>query len=692
MWKIFQCSSSIQNTIKRSLLFTQNSILKSYSPQVIRYHSTKQLSNKPVSKCTYTFSTLTKIGFTFTCGTLLKVTLSNNKTVLCKPATTRLEGYRTLDDRNLKFDWKKLWKYIEPHIWYLVAAILGALAVAILNIQIPQIMGGVVNVVARFSDSHDSEHFLKEMKKPALKLVSMYIAQSAFTFFYINMLSHLGERVAYNMKTDLFASILKQDIAFFDQQRTGEIVNRLTSDIQDFKSSFKQVVSGGLRASTQIIGCSISLIVISPQMTFITLLCVPAVIVLGSAVGSVLRQTSRRAQAQVEKSTAVADEAISNIRTVRAFAMEDQELELFKKEAKLAMVLNEELGFGIGLFQAGTNMFLNSIVLATLYMGGYLLSTNQLSAGQLMAYLMATQTIQRSLAQISLLFGTVVRGVAAGARVFQYLDMQPTMNLKGGQIIPSFYLKGNIEFRNVTFAYPARPQHTVLKNFNLKVEAGKTVAIVGASGNGKSTVVALLERFYDTNDGQIILDGKNIAVLDPSWLRQRVFGYISQEPILFATTVMENIRYGQPDATDEEVKKAAELANAHDFITNFPNGYNTLVGERGTTLSGGQKQRIAIARALLKNPIVLILDEATSALDTESEKVVQAALEKAGAGRTVLVIAHRLSTIENADLIVVLDKGNIVEMGTHEELKEKKGLYWSLNYQQQPETPPIPAG
>ncbi|RZC33305.1 ATP-binding cassette sub-family B member 8, mitochondrial, partial [Asbolus verrucosus] len=390
----------------------------------------------------------------------------------------------------------------------------------------------------------------------------------------------------------------------------------------------------------------------------------------------------------VEKTTAVADEAVSNIRTVRAFAMEDQEQELFVAETELAMLLNENLGFGIGWFQAGTNIFLNGMVLITLYMGGYLLSTDKLSPGQLMAYLMASQTIQRSLGQISLLFGSVIRGLASGSRVFEYMNLQPTMPLRGGKTISEFDLKGDIEFTNVTFSYPTRRQQCILKDFNLKVPAGKTLAIVGASGNGKSTVVALIERFYDVNCGEITLDGHDIKTLDPSWLRQRALGLISQEPILFGTSVMENIRYGRPESTDEEVKEAAKLANAHDFICSFPRGYDTLVGERGTTLSGGQKQRIAIARALLKNPAVLLLDEATSALDTESEKIVQNALDKARKGRTVIVIAHRLSTIQNADIIVVLHKGKIVEMGTHEELTKMHGYYWTLTYQQQE----VPAG
>ncbi|XP_023016655.2 mitochondrial potassium channel ATP-binding subunit isoform X1 [Leptinotarsa decemlineata] len=644
----------------------------------------KNAQNKTPTKfnVTHTVPKLAKIGISLTTAVAIGL-VTNRRHVFCASNKTRMVGYEKHLERNLKFDWSRFWAYLKPNLLYLLAAVAGALAVAIMNIQIPQIMGGVINVLAKFSESKDTDLFMSEMKSPAIRLISMYVAQSACTFFYIYMLSNLGEKIAFKLKTDLFSSIMHQDVAFFDQQRTGEIINRLTSDVQDFKSSFKQTVSGGLRAITQILGCAVSLVMISPEMTFVTLLCVPTVVGIGTIFGSLLRSTSRKAQAQVEKTTAVAEEAVSNIRTVRAFAMEDQEQELFTSEAQQAMELNQSLGFGIGLFQAGTNMFINGMVLSTLYMGGYLLSTNKLSAGEVMAYLMASQTIQRSLGQISLLFGSVVRGVAAGARIFEFINLEPTMALKGGEIIPDNLLKGDIVFKNVCFAYPTRKEQVILQDFNLTVPSGKTIAIVGASGNGKSTIVALLERFYDVNEGSITLDGNNIKNLDPSWLRNRALGLISQEPILFGTSIMENIRYGKPSATDEEVRQAASLANADDFVSNFPRGYNTLVGERGVTLSGGQKQRIAIARALLKNPSVLLLDEATSALDTESEKIVQVALERARSGRTVIVIAHRLSTIRNADLIVVLNKGKIVEMGTHEQLTKLGGYYWSLAYQQQ---------
>ncbi|GLV43523.1 uncharacterized protein CBL_04065 [Carabus blaptoides fortunei] len=620
MWKIFHHSSHVNSLFRQAAIskpwFVQPN--QSFNRTLLRSQFNKSLHCQPNTvKPVYTFSNLAKIGLGLASGTLVK--LSYHRWILCQEKSTRLAGYRIYSAKNLKFDWRKFWAYLWPHIWYFIAAIAGALVVALLNIQIPQVMGEVINVVAKF---HESTKFLEEIKLPALRLSAMYVAQSLFTFCYIYLLSIIGENVACHMKTDLFNSIMKQDITFFDQHRSGEIMNRLTTDIQNFKSSFKQCVSQGLRSGAQIVGCGISLIIISPQMTFVTLLCVPSVIGIGTVVGAFLRKLSKRSQDQVEKAIAVADEAVSNVRTVRAFAMENQEYSLYW-------------------------------TISSWYK--FILKWNDFNN---------------------------VRGLTSGARVFEYINLKPGMTLHGAGTIPYHSLKGNIEFENVTFSYPTRPETVILKDFNLMIPAGKTVAIVGSSGNGKSTVVALLERFYDINNGTIKLDGEDIEFLDPSWLRGRVLGLISQEPVLFGTTVRENIRYGRPDASDFEVEEAARLANAHDFIRGFPMGYDTMVGERGTSLSGGQKQRIAIARALLKNPAVLILDEATSALDTESEKVVQSALENARKGRTVLVIAHRLSTIQNADIIVVLNKGVIIETGTHDSLIRLKGHYWSLIQQQ----------
>nr|XP_003704861.1 PREDICTED: ATP-binding cassette sub-family B member 8, mitochondrial [Megachile rotundata] len=657
------------------------------------FNITKRKFNNSTKEPTTTNSTskilpsILKFGFS-SLGGIATVCLLKSHNSIVEGKTLKLPREVDHDNEELSFKWKKFLGYLYPYFWQLLVALSSALVVALLNIWIPQGIGNIINVLTQLYQSKEDgtvQSILTQLTEPAFAMARLYLAQAFFTFVYIYTLSHVGERIAMNLRQDLFKSIIMQDITFFDKNRSGEIVSRLTTDIQDFKSTFKICISQGLRSFTQIIGCVVSVIVISPQLTCAMVLSMSSIVLVGTVIGRSLRKLSAEAQNQVAKSTAVCEEAIQNIRTVKAFSAEEKEIEMFSEEVKLSSQLYEKLGFGIGLFQGGTNLFLNGILLCTLYFGGHLLSTNQLSAGDLMAFLMATQTIQRSLAQLSQLFGTYVRGISAGARVFEYLDMPPSPMMVNGEVITDRSLAGNITFKNVKFSYPTRPDHIILSDFNLNIPAGKTVAIVGSSGNGKSTIAALLERFYDVNDGSITIDGKDLRSLNAGYLRGNVLGYIDQEPILFATSIMENIRYGNPDATNDDIVQAAKEANAHEFIMKFPNKYETQVGERGTQLSGGQKQRIAIARALLKRPSILILDEATSALDYESERIVQKALENVVHGRTVLVIAHRLSTIKNADMIVVLQRGAIAEMGTHADLIKKKGLYYTLVNEQERE-------
>ncbi|XP_064431796.1 mitochondrial potassium channel ATP-binding subunit isoform X2 [Mirounga angustirostris] len=459
---------------------------------------------------------------------------------------------------------------------------------------------------------------------------------------------------------------------------TGQLVSRLTTDVQEFKSSFKLVISQGLRSCTQVAGCLVSLSMLSPRLTLLLMVATPTLMGVGTLMGSALRKLSRQCQEQVARATGVADEALGNVRTVRAFAMEHREEERYGAELEESRCKAEELGQGIALFQGLSNIAFNCMVLGTLFIGGSLVAGQQLTGGDLMSFLVASQTVQRSMANLSVLFGQVVRGLSAGGRVFEYMTLSPCIPLSGGCSVPREHLRGAITFHNVCFSYPSRPSFQVLRDFTLTLPPGKIVALVGQSGGGKTTVASLLERFYDPTAGVVTLDGRDLRTLDPSWLRGQVIGFISQEPVLFGTTIMENIRFGKLGATDEEVYAAAREANAHEFITSFPEGYNTIVGERGATLSGGQKQRLAIARALIKQPAVLILDEATSALDSESERVVQEALDRASAGRTVLVIAHRLSTVRGAHHIVVMAHGRVCEVGTHEELLKKGGLYAEL--------------
>lgn len=492
-----------------------------------------------------------------------------------------------------------------------------------------------------------------------------------------------------DLRVKLFEHLLSFDLNFYDLQRTGELSDTLNCHIQEFKSSFKMSVIQGLKSFSQISGCLASMYLVSPKMTLIMLTALPVFITIGSIFGAILRHVSLQAQEQGSLAAVLADEALQNIRTVKSFAMEETEKNLYRLEVEKTRLLNEKLGIGIALFQSATSIFLNGLVLAVLYGGGKMIMNEELSPGELISFLTSSQLIQKSLAQLSLVFGNGIRAWTSCARLMSFLKMEPT-NLNGTVKIPFHSLLGEINFRNVSFSYPSRPDQVVIDKMNLKIEAGKTIAICGSSGSGKSTVALLMKRLYEPQEGEVTLDGVNLKTIDPNWLRKSVIGVISQEPILFATTIKENIRYGRPEATDEDVKHAAELANA-SFIGEFPNGYETLVGERGITLSGGQKQRIAIARALLKDPPILILDEATSALDSESERKVQEALDLVMANKTVIIIAHRLSTIRNADFLYVLRDGIVVEKGTHSELLERRGHYYDLFRTQssQPETSPV---
>lgn len=589
-------------------------------------------------------------------------------------------------DVETRFNWKLFWQFLRPHLLVLGAAIVLALGAALVNVQIPLLLGQLVEIVAKYTRDHMG-NFLKESRNLSTYLLILYGLQGLLTFGYLVLLSRIGERMALDMRRALFSNLLRQDIAFFDAKKTGQLVSRLTTDVQEFKSAFKLVISQGLRSCTQVVGCLVSLSMLSTRLTLLLMVAMPSLMGVGTLMGSALRKLSRQCQEQVARATGVADEALGNVRTVRAFAMEHREEERYGAELEGSRCKAEALGRGIALFQGLSNIAFNCMVLGTLFIGGSLVAGQQLTGGDLMSFLVASQTVQRSMANLSVLFGQVVRGLSAGARVFEYMTLSPCIPLSGGCCVPREQLRGSITFHNVSFSYPCRPGFPVLKDFTLTLPPGRIVALVGQSGGGKTTVASLLERFYDPVAGRVTLDGRDLRTLDPSWLRSQVIGFISQEPVLFGTTIMENIRFGKLGASDEEVYAAAREANAHEFITSFPEGYNTIVGERGTTLSGGQKQRLAIARALIKQPAVLILDEATSALDAESERVVQEALDRASTGRTVLVIAHRLSTVRDAHHIVVMAHGCVCEEGTHDELLKKGGLYAELIRRQALGTP-----
>ncbi|KAJ3330111.1 ATP-binding cassette, sub-B (MDR TAP), member 8 [Blyttiomyces sp. JEL0837] len=587
-----------------------------------------------------------------------------------------------IDTRTLVWEITKL---LGPD-WLLILAIIAVTgAAAAINIYTPNVIGDLVTTVQSLTSSTSpiTQDPTASLMPHAMRLLTLTLSQGILTAIDIALVTRLGERLSLRMRRSLWDSILRQDVVFFDARMQGEIVGRLTQDVAEFKHTFKLVITQGLKCIAQVIGSGFHLFRISSTLTVTLLSVMPFLYIAMNLYGIFLRRLSKSARVGDSKASGVAGEAVSNIRTVKAFAAEHRELEHYMNASTEAANLNNKLGFHIGLFQGMTNASIGGMILLILFYGGSLVGKGDMTAGQLMSYMVSTQNAQRSLALVGVLFGQVVKALGSAARVFEFTHLKPTILIDEGST-PQ-YMDGLIEFKNVQFRYPTRPEQKVLESFNLRIPVGKVVALCGASGSGKSTVGQLIERFYDPESGSILIDGRELKTLSPSWIREHV-GYINQEPILFATTIFENIRYGCPNASQERVEWAAKQANAAEFISKFPKGYDTVVGERGVTLSGGQKQRIAIARALLKNPKVLILDEATSALDSHSERVVQEALEKLMQGRTVLVIAHRLSTIQNADLIVVMSasgkekrpNGNVVETGTHDELLRKRGAYYEL--------------
>ncbi len=569
--------------------------------------------------------------------------------------------------------YRRLLAYVRPYRRWMIVAILTLLVSSALGLVLPLVVRNLVDVV--FVDKS-----LSTLNRVALLLLIVFAVQAVFSFLHRLSLAYAGEKAVADIRVTVYTHLQSLSLRFYADRRTGEIVSRLTNDVSLLQSAITDNLVALLQQGVTLIGAAVLLFVLNWRLTLVILLGIPVMSLTMVALGRRIRRASRQVQDALAEAANVVEETTAGIRIVKSFAREGYEIGRFTARvqetfaaamhrAKISAVLGPTIGF-MAFFS----------ITVTLWFGSFEVIEGRLTAGGLVAYLIYTMMVAAPVASLAGLYAQFQSALGASERLFELLDTPPEI-VDGSGKRPLPPIQGAVTFENVHFEYSdALP---VLRGVSFQAQPGQVVALVGPSGAGKSTLVNLIPRFYDVLAGRVLIDGIDVREVEVKSLRQQI-GIVPQETLLFSDTVAANIRYGRLEASMEEIVAAAKAANAHEFIVrDLPDGYETAVGERGIKLSGGQRQRIAIARAILKDPRILILDEATSSLDSESEALVQEALEHLMAGRTSFVIAHRLSTVVNADWVLVLNQGQVVEQGTHTQLlANANGLYRRL-YQMQ---------
>ncbi len=593
--------------------------------------------------------------------------------------------------------WRRLLGYLRPYRWWMLGALLALLLSTGVGLLLPLAVGQLVNSfadpMARFN-----------LNQVALALVVVIVVQALFSLAQSYALSFVGERVVSDLRIQAYTHLQRLPLGFFNNRRTGEITSRITNDVTLIQTTVTSNVANLLQAVVQFVGALALMIAVSWQLSSLALLLVPAVTLLGLIFGRMMRRISTAVQDRLADASSVLEETVAGVRVVQSFGREPYEVGRFSAAIEATFATAMRRARVRAVFQPLVAVAAWGTMVAVLWIGGRLVLAGALRPGDLIAFMLYAGNISGTLATFSGIFGQLQEALGAVTRVFELLDTEPAITDKPGAIELGV-VQGRVTFENVYFAYePAEdsqaveagspllgdepyagdgaavvsdPPPAVLRGLSLEINPGEVLALVGLSGAGKSTIVNLVPRFYDVQAGSVRVDGYDVRDVTLASLRRQI-GIVPQETLLFSGSVRENIRYGRLEASDAEVEAAAKAANAHEFILALPQGYDTPVGERGVKLSGGQRQRIAIARAILKDPRILILDEATSALDSESESLVQQALERLMRGRTSIVIAHRLSTIKRADRIAVIVAGELAEFGSHAELMARGGLYARL--------------
>jgi subfamily B ATP-binding cassette protein MsbA len=577
----------------------------------------------------------------------------------------------------------RLLAYAKPYRVRLAVALTSLLIAGLLGLVFPQVVRLIIDAAFTNKDASRLNRF-------AILLIAVFATQALFSFLRSYLLSYTGERIVADVRVQVYGHLTTLPISFFASRRVGELTSRLASDVSVVQTVTTGSVMELLRLLIILVGGVAIIAITNTRLTLIMMAIVPVVILSATFYGRYVRRLSTKVQDQLAEANSVLEESLSAIRIVQSFVREEYERRRYGQKIQESFALAVRRSLAGGGFIAFIILVVYSGISVVLWFGSRMVLNGQISAGELVAFVLYTFVVGAAIGGMTELYGQFNQAIGATRRLFELLDTTPDIR-EPENALPMPAVSGSVELKGVHFTYPDERDLAVLKGVSIAAASGEIIALVGPSGAGKSTLVTLIPRFYDVSEGAILVDGKDVREVRLKDLREAI-GVVPQETTLFGGTIRENIAYGKLDATDAEIEAAARAAHAHEFVTHFPAGYDTVVGERGVKLSGGQRQRIAIARALLKNPAILILDEATSSLDYESERLVQDALETLMRGRTTFVIAHRLSTVRRADRIVVMDEGRVVEEGNHEELLAAGGLYKQLHDLQFRDYPAAAAG